>query len=105
MKAFGIAVFVGVVAAGVGAWRVHNYYEARSWHIEVKERAPVYEDDAYPYASQSPRNRIVGYLEPGEAADVSSINYGKDYVYWKVRLKSGERGYLFSPDVEIRREG
>lgn len=46
--------------------------KAQSWLLEVKTRAPVYENEAYPYGSNSPPNRVVAYLQPGEKPQVIS---------------------------------
>ena len=81
--------------------RVQNYYEARTFDLEVKARAPVYEKSSYPYGTQSPPNAIVGYLEVGSKPDVRGITYDKPWPYWEVRLESGKTGYLFAPDVQV----
>jgi hypothetical protein len=83
-------------------YRSQNYYEARSFDIEVKVRAPVYEKSTYPYGTQSPPNPIVGYIEVGSKPDVQGITYDKPWHHWEVRLESGRTGYLFAPDVEVR---
>ncbi len=46
---------------------------------------------------------IVGYIEVGGKPDVRGITYDKPWPYWEVRLQSGQRGYLFAPDVELGR--
>jgi hypothetical protein len=92
-----------VVLGGYVALRLQNYYEARSFDIEVKVRAPVYQKSSYPYGSQSPPSLIVGYIEVGAKPDVRGITYDKPWPYWEVRLESGKTGYLFAPDVEVRR--
>jgi hypothetical protein len=78
--------------------------KAQSWLLEVKIRAPVHENEAYPYGSNSPPNRVVAYLQPGEKPQVISGGFGKEWPYWKVRLPSGQTGYLFAPDVAFKQE-
>jgi hypothetical protein len=105
MRARGTVIIVASILAITGGIWLYNYREAQSWLLEVRTSAPIYETDEYPYGSQSPPNRVVGYLKPGEKPDVISMGYGKDWPYWKVRLPSGERGYLFAPDVDFKRKG
>jgi hypothetical protein len=91
-----------LIACGYAALRLEGYYEAQRWQFDVSVRAPAYENSSYPYGSQSPPNAIVGYIEVGTQPDARSMDYGKDYPYWEVRLASGQRGYLFGPDVRVR---
>src|SRR5437867_13354957 len=95
---------LALVVIGYIGMRLQNYNEARSWHIEVRGRAPIYERSRYPYGSQSPPNPIVGYLEVGSKPDVRGMVYAEPWPYWEIQLESGERGYLFAPDVEISRK-
>jgi len=74
-----LVLALGLVVVGYVVMRVQNYHEARSWNIEVKVRAPVYESSSYPYGSQSPPNAIVGYIEVGSKPDVRGMEYGKDW--------------------------
>jgi hypothetical protein len=103
-----VVLALALLLGGYVALRVHNHYglqnynEARSFDIEVKVRAPVYEKSTYPYGTQSPPNPIVGYIEIGSKPDVQAITYDKPSHYWEVRLDSGKTGYLFAPDVEVR---
>jgi len=99
-----LVLALSLVVIGYIGMRVQNYIEARSWHIEVKVRAPVYESSSYPYGSQSPPNSIVGYLEVGSKPDVRGMRYDEPWPYWEVQLESGKRGYLFAPDVKISRK-
>ena len=92
-----------LAVAGYAGMRVQNYNEARSWHIEVKVRAPIYEKSSYPYGSQSPPNAIVGYLEVGAKPNIRSMGWAEPWPYWEVQLESGKRGYLFAPDVKVSR--
>lgn len=98
--AFAIAVFVAVV----GVVQLVNYWGTQSWHLDVKTRAPVYETDEYPYGSQLLPNKVVGYLEPGDIPKVLAMHYGNEWPYLVVRLPSGQKGYLFAPDVELKRK-
>jgi hypothetical protein len=95
---------LGLVVIGFVGTRIQSYNEARSWRIEVKVRAPVYENPTYPYGTQSRPNRIVGYLEVGSKPEVRGIAYVEPWPYWEVQLQSGARGYLFAPDVEVSRK-
>jgi hypothetical protein len=94
----------GLVVMGFVGMRIQSYNEARSWGIEVKVRAPVYEKPIYPYGTQSPPNRVVGYLEVGSKPDVRGMGWREPWPYWEVQLQSGARGYLFAPDVEVSRK-
>jgi hypothetical protein len=48
-------------------------------------------------------SRGIAILQSGETADVITRDYGKDYMYYKVRLKDGRKGYiLFSGHNEFR---
>jgi hypothetical protein len=105
MRGRGTVIIVASIFAITGGTWLYNYWEAQSWLLEIRTPAPIYETDEYPYGSQSSLNRVVGYLKPGEKPDVISMGYGKDWPYWKVRLPSGERGYLFAPDVDFKRKG
>jgi hypothetical protein len=100
-----LLLLLSLVLGVYAVFRVQNYYEARSFDLRVKVRTPVYERSRYPYATQSPLNTIVGYLEVGSTPDVRGMTYDKPWPYWEVRLESGGTGYLFAPDVEISRKG
>lgn len=68
-----VAVALCLGIGGYVFFRVQDYYEARSWNIEIKVRTPVYETSAYPYGTQSPPNAIVwlprGRFEARRARD------------------------------------
>jgi hypothetical protein len=82
---------------------LERHYQARAWRVEAKVRAPVYETAVYPYGSQSPSNRVVAYLGPGERPEVLAVDFGKEWPSWEIRLPSGQRGFLFAPDIIAER--
>src|SRR5436309_13847640 len=92
-----------LVVVGYLGMRFQNDREALRWDIEIKVRAPIYANPSYPYGSQSPPNPIIGYLEVGSKPDVRRMEFVEPWPYWEVQLESGVRGYLFAPDVEVRR--
>jgi hypothetical protein len=99
-------ILILLLVTGIAFLRITNYYEAQSWKISTdgNKPSPVYETDFYPYGSQSPPNRIIGYLKPGEVADIVSMGSGKEWPFWKIRLKSGARGFVFAPDVKAEKK-
>ena len=92
-----------LVVVGYLGMRFQSDIEALRWDIEIKVRAPIYANPTYPYGSQSPPNPIIGYLEVGSKPDVRRMEFVEPWPYWEVQLESGVRGYLFAPDVEVRR--
>jgi hypothetical protein len=106
MKMKNTIILILLLVAGIAYVRITDNLEARSWKISTNgnKPSPVYETDIYPYGSQSPPNRIIGYLKPGEVADIVSMGYGKEWPFWKIRLKSGERGFIFAPDVTTEKK-
>ena len=94
------SAFVIVVYLSMG---FQDNIEALRWDIEVKVRAPIYANPTYPYGSASPPNPIIGYLEVGSKPHVRRVVLVEPWPYWEVQLESGARGYLFAPDVEVRR--
>jgi len=106
MRSANVVIIILILAAGATFLRIADYFEARSWRVSTNGNisSPIYETDNYPYGSQSPPNRVVGYLKPGEIADIVSMGYGKEWPYWKVRLQSGNRGFLFAPDVKAEKK-
>ena len=105
MRLVELLAAVAVVSAAFGLLTLDGYYEARTWQLEAKKPAPIYETDIYPYASGSPPNRIVGYLNPGVSPEIIGMGKGKEWWYWEVRLPSGERGFIFAPDVDAKHKG
>lgn len=105
MKSIKVIIVIVLLAAGAIYLSIADYYEARSWRVSTNGNipAPIYETDNYPYGSLSPPNRVVGYLKPGEVANIVSMGYGKEWPFWKVRLESGNRGFIFAPDVKSER--
>jgi len=91
--------------AGVGLLGMlfESNIEAERWDVEVSVRAPIYANPTYPYGSESPPNSIIGYLEVGSKPHLRRIVLVEPWPYWEVRLESGERGYLFAPDVHVKR--
>jgi hypothetical protein len=104
MKAHNVTLAIATVMAVVGVVQLDNYWAAQNWHLEVKTRTPIYKTDDYPYGSQSLPNKVIGYLNPGEKPNILGMDYGKEWPYWIVRLSSGQKGYLFAPDVEFKRK-
>ena len=98
-----IFLALGLAAIGYVGMRFQSDIEALRWDIEIKVRAPIYANPTYPYGSQSPPNPIIGYLEVGSKPDVRRMEFVEPWPYWEVQLESGVRGYLFAPDVEVRR--
>ena len=106
MKSKKIIFLIAILVAWAIYLQVLDYFEARSWRISANGNipSPIYETDIYPYGSQSPPNQIIGYLKPGEVADIVSMGYGKEWPFWKVRLESGKRGFIFAPDVKSEKK-
>ena len=92
--------FVVVGYLGMG---FQSNTEALRWDVEIKVRAPIYANPTYPYGSESPPNPIIGYLEVGSKPHVRRVAFVEPWPYWEVQLESGARGYLFAPDVAVRR--
>lgn len=98
------AIFLTVaIGCSLGAIWLHDHWETQRWVLGSVNRAPVYETDEYPYATASVPNRIVGYLEPGQVPKVLSMGADKYWPHWKVVLPSGQKGYIFAPDINARR--
>lgn len=105
MKPTRIAVVLVVLAAVVVVLRLNAHREMQGWRIDTKAPTPIYETDSYPYGSQSHLNPVVGYLNPGDRPKIIGMSYGKEWRVWEVSLPSGKSGFIFDPDVEVRREG
>ena len=97
-----LTVMIGTV---VGAIWLHQRSEAQHWILTSVNRTPVNETDEYPYATASVPNRVVGHLEPGQVPEVLSMGADKYWPHWKVVLPSGQKGYIFAPDINARRRG
>jgi hypothetical protein len=95
-----VSAFVIVVCLGIG---FEGNIEALRWDVEIKVRAPIYANPTYPYGSASLPNPIIGYLEVGSKPHVRRVAFVEPWPYWEVQLESGASGYLFAPDVQVRR--
>jgi hypothetical protein len=95
-----IVLALAIVLGGYVALRVQNYYEARSFDIKVKVRAPVYEKSTYPYNNQSPPNAIINYIKVGSKPNVKNMTYD-NHNRIKKSTWSQERQTPFAPTSRL----
>src|SRR5258706_13665021 len=92
------AVF-GAILVAVGCF-LSGLRDA-SYQLRVEKRAPVYARGTYPYVQSPEPNEIIGYLRAGDTPEVVGMRWESKRPQWEVRLASGERGFVFFPDVDI----
>jgi len=91
-----VLVRLGIVASLLASCGVGS--EAVETTIPVLVLEKPYPSD---YPSGRPMdNTVIAKLEAGKVVDMVGIGYGKDYKYYKVRLASGETGFVIYDGVE-----
>lgn len=52
----------------------------------------------YPENGPPQQDKVIAVLQVGEACEVIHARYSKDFMFYKVRLKSGQDGYVWVGD-------
>src|SRR5690242_18405118 len=82
--AIAVMYFEGIVD---GPWPYTDGYR-----VVADEPTPVYSD--YPAGGLPKENLTIAVLQKGESVDVITARYSKEFMFYKVRLKDGRKGFV-----------
>jgi hypothetical protein len=85
-----------VIAFGLAAPFALDVISDRQHRVVVTDALEVYATSEPPWRDHS--NSVVARVTPADTLKVLRIRYGKDYMVVRVKLPTGQQGYIFYGD-------